>query len=120
MGTYYRQLSIEERCELARLHAAGHSYRQIAAALDRAPSTIMREVKRNGSRTQGYRATYADEQAWARRWVGGKLERDAALRKTVLGYLRQCWSPEQVAGHMARDLGGPVISHETIYRFSEP
>ena len=63
------------------------------------------------------RATYADEQAWARRWVGGKLERDAALRKTVLGYLRQCWSPEQVAGHMARDAGGPVISHETIYRF---
>ena len=120
MGTYYRQLSIEERCEVARLHAAGQSYRQIAAALDRAPSTIMREVKRNGSRTQGYRATYADEQVWARRWVGGKLERDAALRKTVLGYLRQCWSPEQVAGHMAREARRPVISHETIYRFSEP
>ncbi len=109
MGTQYSQLSIEERCELARLHTAGHSYRQIAAALDRAPSTIMREVKRNGSRKRGYEPVYADEQAWARRWVGGKLERDAALRKTVLGYLRQCWSPEQVAGHMARDAGGPVI-----------
>ena len=117
MGTQYSQLSIEERCELARLHTAGHSYRQIAAALDRAPSTIMREVKRNGSRTQGYQAGYADEQAWARRWVGGKLERDAALRKTVLEYLQCGWSPEQVAGHMARDAGGPVISHETIYRF---
>ena len=77
MGTQYSQLTIEERCELARLHTAGHSYRQIAAALDRAPSTIMREVKRNGSRTQGYQAGYADEQAWARRWVGGKLERDS-------------------------------------------
>ena len=117
MGTQYSQLSIEERCELARLHTAGHSYRQIAAALDRAPSTIMREVKRNGSRTQGYQAGYADEQAWARRWVGGKLERDAALRKTVLEYLQCGWSPEQVAGHMARDAGGPAISHETIYRF---
>ena len=85
---------------------------KIAAALDRAPSTIMREVKRNGSRKRGYEPVYADEQAWARRWVGGKLERDAALRKTVLGYLRQCWSPEQVAGHMAREVGGPVISHE--------
>ena len=120
MGTYYRQLSIEERCEVARLHTAGHSYRQIAAALDRAPSTIMREMKRNGSRTQGYRATYAAEQAWARRWVGGKLERDAALRKTVLEYLQCGWSPEQVAGHMAQKAGAPVISHETIYRFSEP
>ena len=117
MGTHYRQLSIEERCELARLHTAGHSYRQIAAALDRAPSTIMREVKRNGSRKRGYEPVYADEQAWARRWVGGKLERDAALRKTVLEYLQCGWSPEQVAGHMARDAGGPVISHETIYRF---
>ena len=117
MGTHYRQLSIEERCELARLHTAGHSYRKIAAALDRAPSTITREVKRNGTQSDGYQAGYAAEQAWARRWVGGKLERDAALRKTVLGYLRQCWSPEQVAGHMAREVGGPVISHETIYRF---
>jgi len=117
MGTQYSQLTIEERCEVARLHAAGHSYRQIAAALDRAPSTISREVKRNGTQSDGYQAGYAAEQAWARRWGGGKLERDDVLREKVLGYLRQCWSPEQVAGHMAREAGGPVISHETIYRF---
>ena len=69
---------------------------------------------------QHFAKVYADEQAWARRWVGGKLERDAALRKTVLGYLQCGWSPEQVAGHMAREAGGAVISYETIYRFSEP
>ena len=49
MGDCYRQLTFEERSELARLQAEGRSFRQIAAALDRAPSTIAREVKRNGS-----------------------------------------------------------------------
>ena len=117
MGTNYTHFTIEERCEVARLHAAGHSSRQIAAALDRAPSTIMREVKRNGSRKRGYERVYADEQAQARRWGGGKLERDDVLREKVLGYLQWGWSPEQVVGHMAREAGGPVISHETIYRF---
>ena len=117
MGTQYSQLTIEERCEVARLHAAGQSYRQIAAALDRAPSTIMREVKRNGTQSGEYQAGYADEQAWARRWGGGKLERDDALREKVLEYLWRGWSPEQVSGRLAREKGAPVISHESIYRF---
>ena len=117
MGKQYTHFTIEERCELARLHTAGHSHREIAAALDRAPSTIAREVKRNGTQRDGYQARYAQEQALARRWGGGKLERDAALRKTVLEYLQYGWSPEQVAGYLARDAGAPVISHETIYRF---
>ena len=47
MGCQYEQLSLEDRCEIARLQAEGRSIRQIAAALDRAPSTISREVKRN-------------------------------------------------------------------------
>ena len=46
MGNRYSQISIEERCEVARLQAAGTSIRQIAASLDRAPSTIARELKR--------------------------------------------------------------------------
>ena len=117
MGKYYSQLSIEERWEVARLLAAGTSKRQIATALGRATSTITREVERNGSRTRGYEPKVADDKAWARRWRGSKLERDDALRDVVLGYLRQDWSPEQVSGHLAREAGAPVISHETIYRF---
>ena len=66
MGRHYTQLSIEDRCELARLHAQGASLRQIATALDRAPSTIARELKRNTSRQQGYQPRYAQEQARAR------------------------------------------------------
>ena len=117
MGRGYAQLSLEDRCEISQLQAAGRSIRQIAAALDRSPSTIARELKRNRGRQVGYKPGYADEQARARRWSGSRLEREADLRNTVLDRLKCGWSPEQVAGRMARDTGRPVISHETIYRF---
>ena len=117
MGAKYRHLSIEERCEVARLRTAGYSVRQIAASLDRSPSTISRELKRNGSRTQGYQPGYADQQAHARRWRGSKLERNDSLGEQVLARLRQNWSPEQVAGRLAPEAGRTVVSHETIYRF---
>ncbi len=54
MGNAYTQVSMEERCEIARLRAQGASVRQIAAGVDRPPSTVARELKRNGSRTLGY------------------------------------------------------------------
>ncbi|MGA0602090.1 helix-turn-helix domain-containing protein, partial [Caulobacter sp. KR2-114] len=47
MGRSYTQLDLEERCAIARLHEGGQSIRQIAAALDRSPSSISRELKRN-------------------------------------------------------------------------
>ena len=117
MGQRYNQISIEERCEIARLRTAGRSIRQIAAALDRSPSTVAREMKRNGSQNSQYRPGYADQQSRARRWTGSKLERNSSLRQKVLSGLARGWSPEQVAGRLARDNGKPVISHETIYRF---
>ena len=117
MGTQYSQITIEERCEMARLRTAGHSIRQVAASLDRSPSTVSRELKRNGSRTRGYLPAYADQQAPARRRQGSRLERDAVLRDRVLSRLQQGWSPEQVVGRLALESGKKVISHETIYRF---
>ena len=110
-------ITLEDRCEMARLHTTGHSIRQIAATLDRAPSTVARELNRNGSTTQGYQPGYADQQARARRWQGSKLDRDSTLRATVLAQLQHGWSPQQVAGRLAREQHRPVISHETIYRF---
>ena len=117
MGKSYGHVTIEERCEIARLQASGYSVSQIAASLDRSPSTVARELKRNGSRTQGYQPRYANQQAHARRWRGSRLERDEALRDKVLSGLKQGWSPEQVAGRMAMESGSTVISHESIYRF---
>ena len=117
MGQKYSQITIEERCEISRLHSLGQTLRQIAASLDRAPSTIIRELKRNGSRTAGYQPSYAHQQARARRWAGSRLDRDSHLRAQVLSCLQQGWSPQQVSGRLAWETGRPVISHESIYRF---
>jgi IS30 family transposase len=117
MGKRYKQIGIEERCEIARLQADGRSIRQIASALDRSPSTIARELRRNGSSQGYYKPAYADQQSRARRWTGSKLDRDKALREVVLSRLAGGWSPEQVVGRLAMENGKKVISHETIYRF---
>ena len=117
MGRRYRQLSLEERCEIARLQAEGRSIRQIAADLDRPASTISRELKRNAGADVGYKPSYAQEQAKARRWVGSRLERDPTLRRAVLKGLAAGWSPEQVAGRLKRKVSRQVISYESIYRF---
>ena len=112
MGHRYRQFSVEERCEIARLSAQGRSIRAIAAGLDRAPSSVARELKRNSGAQIGYKPAYAQQQARARRWSGSRLDRDATLRDQVLGQLRAGWSPEQIAGR-----SGQSIGTETIYRF---
>jgi IS30 family transposase len=120
MGRVYEQLSLEERCEIARLRSAGTSIRQIAAALGRQPSSISRELKRNvgqGPRAGPYAPVYAQAQTSARRWSGVKLERDEALRNQVLEALAAGLSPEQVAGRLSLEQGRPVIGCETIYRF---
>jgi IS30 family transposase len=118
MGSSYEQLTFDERCEIAELRRAGRSRRQIAAALDRSPSTIGRELKRNaGSQTADYRPAYAQEQTAARRWSGSRLDRNAALRERVLGDLAQGCSPAQVVGRLKREEGRTVIGCETIYRF---
>jgi len=117
MGEQYGQLGLEERCRIAELHQAGHSVRQIAAALDRSPSSISRELKRNRGKQVGYKPTYAQEQAAARRWKGSRLERNAELRTFVLDRLKLGWSPEQIAGALRRQKAATTISHESIYRF---
>src|SRR5574341_827341 len=112
----YRHFSIEERCEIARRCQAGESVRQIAAALDRSPSSIARELERN-SGSLGYKPSYASEQAHARRWRGSRLLRQPALQELVLKLLKRGLSPEAVAGRLALEKGKQVISHESIYRF---
>jgi IS30 family transposase len=117
MGRSYGQLSLEDRCTIAQLQKAGQSIRQIAAAMDRAPSTIARELKRNHGNSVGYKPAYAQQRTRERRWVGSRLKREPTLRRVVLDALERGWSPEQVAGRLAKDHGRKVISYESIYRF---
>lgn len=115
-----RVLSIYEREEISRGIAAGGSLRLIAAKLHRAPSTISRELRRNGGLVR-YRAAAADSQAWHRalRPKPCKLARHDQLRQLVAARLAENWSPEQIAGwlkHTYPDAEAYQVSHETIYR----
>ena len=113
----YRQLSPEERYMLAALRRQGLNNSQIARTLGRHRCTIGRELRRNSTRADGrYRASTAQERTNGRRSRSRRNRRLTAEDFALIdGLLCQQWSPEQVAGHLART-GRLLISHETIYR----
>lgn len=94
--------------------------RSMADRLDRAPSTISREIARNGG-CRRYRAARADQRAWdrARRPKPCKLALDRRLARKVAAWLKMNWSPEQIAGWLKTEHPGDEryhVSHETIYQ----
>src|SRR6202142_4492166 len=113
-------LTLAEREEISRGIAAYRSPRSMARLLGHSPSTVSREISRNGGHDR-YRAALADEKAWvrARRPKRCKLAINPWLRQAVASKLRLNWAPEQVAGWLKRahpDGGFYRVSHETIYR----
>ena len=113
-------LRFEEREEISRGIAVGRSLRQIARSLGRAPSTMSREVRRNGG-SQAYRANRADKGAWERalRPKLCRLALNRELRWRVAQKLVLQWSPEQISGWLKREFSTDQdmqISHEAIYR----
>jgi len=115
-----RHLSLSEREEISRGICQGLSIRNIAKQLDRSPSTISREIKRNGG-IEKYRATHADDIAYvkAKRPKICKLKKNEELCSLVAQKLKIDWSPEQISGWLKNNFAGidtMQISHETIYR----
>ena len=115
-----RALTLSEREEISRGVFAGQSLRSIAATLGRAPSTVSREINRNGGRRR-YRASKADQCAWdrAHRPKTCKLMENRTLASIVAKKLRERWSPEQIAGWLKYaypDDENCQVSHETIYK----
>jgi IS30 family transposase len=115
-----RALSLSEREEISRGIAEGQSIRRIASSIQRAASTVSREVRRHRGRER-YRAAEADRRAWdrARRPKPCRLATHRRLQKIVARKLRLDWSPEQISGWLrGRYPGNPAmqISHETLYR----
>jgi IS30 family transposase len=115
-----RVLSLEEREEISRGLCAGRSATHIAARLGHSPSTVCREIARNGGR-EHYRATTADGRAWkqAERPKPCKLKTERRLRAIVAEKLLLDWSPEQISGWLRRSFPqdpSMQVSHETIYR----
>jgi IS30 family transposase len=115
-----RVLTLAEREEISRGLMAGQSIRAVAMRLSRAPSTISREVQRNGGK-DSYRTGLADQRAWdcAQRPKVSKLIRHRVLARLVAAKLQQQWAPEQIAGWLKRTYPGNEafqVPHETIYR----
>jgi IS30 family transposase len=113
-------LTLSEREEISRGIVGGLSLRAIAGQLDRAPSTISREINRNGGLNR-YRANHADKATWdrAHRPKPCKLASNLQLRRIIAGKLKCHWSPEQIAGWLKKAHAGNEklqVSHETIYR----
>ncbi len=113
-------LTLAEREEISRGVFAGQSLRSIAASLGRAPSTVSREVRRNGGRRR-YRASKAEQAAWHRghRAKTCKLVQNRALARIVAEKLQLQWAPRQIAGwlkRMYRNDESYQVSHETIYK----
>lgn len=113
-------LTLAEREEISRHVVAGKSIRSIASHLGRAPSTISREINRNGGQEK-YRANIADQYAWdrARRPKPCKLTENRILANMVANKLQRQWSPEQISGWLKQLFTGHQeyrVSHETIYR----
>jgi IS30 family transposase len=115
-----RSLTLAEREDISRGIASGLSIREIARGLQRAASTVSREVARHGGRP-AYRASEADHQTWkaALRPKACLLARHRKLRLIVASKLILDWSPEQISGWLKRRYPSNEtmrVSHETIYR----
>jgi IS30 family transposase len=113
-------LTLAEREEISLGLAVGDSIRSIATQLGRAPSTISREINRNGG-PDWYRASWADQAAWdrAHRPKTCRLSANRTLARVVADKLQLQWSPEQIAGWLKRTYPADEnnqVSHETIYR----
>jgi transposase, IS30 family len=115
-----RTLTLAERENISRGIASGLSLREIAKSLQRAISTVSREVARHGGRPQ-YRATDADQKAWesALRPKRCRLAHHVKLQEIVADKLILDWSPEQISGWLKTEYPDDEsmrVSHETIYR----
>ncbi len=120
-----RYLSLDERLRIADLHLAGDGVRAIATAVGRSPSTVSRELRRNGPKPGARTVTqYAPYAAQKRAELRGRRPKVSKFEDPVLASLVQeklCvkWSPEQVSNHLRAafpDQQEMQVSPETIYQ----
>jgi IS30 family transposase len=121
MPKTYKHLDIEERDIIAVLRGQGHSLRAIARFLDRSPSTIVRELKRNAApvHTGYYLSHRAQQRADARKLESHRRQRlkNDRIRHYVEKHIRLGWSPELISGRLNIEHPELSISHEAIYQW---
>lgn len=117
---HYQQLDYEERQTIAISLEQGLSLRAIGRVLSLSAATISREIARNGGGL-GYSCRYAEQRRIRKRRharPAPKMVAGNALFDAVVELLRQRWSPQQIAAHLAKlhpGDGTQRASHETIY-----
>jgi transposase, IS30 family len=120
MEKRYQQLQPEERLTIASMHQQGSSMRAMARILGRSPSTVSRELARNGG-SGSYACLPAQALSVARRIAGrpaARLDPQGVTWRIVLTLLDWKWSPQQISGTLRRMQPNEFIqpvSHETIY-----
>ena len=116
----YLHFSIEERESLQYMWWDRKSIRSIAKALNRSPSSVSRELKRNFPDCRNtYTPRVAQDKALTKRKSRGRTDRlkDETTRAYVVEHLKKGWSPEQIAGRLPKIHPSHSISHEAIYQY---
>jgi IS30 family transposase len=120
MGKHYRQITMDEREVIAKLHHEGRKPSEIARVLDRDKSTIIRELGRNSSSEYTcYTPCRAHVRADVRRRKASRRPRlkNEVIRTFVHTKLALGWSPELIAGRLSLEYPGQTISYEAIYQY---
>lgn len=115
----FNHFSIEEREKIQELLWQKASIRVIAGAINRSPSSVSREIKRNIPLQRRYTPRLANERAVTKRSSRGRKLRlkNNLVRRYVVTKLKAGWSPEQIAGRLKIDQPRESISHEAIYQY---
>ena len=120
-GKVYKHLNSDERDEIAVMQAQGYTQAGIARCLNRHPSTISREIRRNGSpmRATRYRSNRAQQRADGRKQLSHVKVRlkNEIIQDYVIYHIKQSMTPEQIAGRIGIDLAGYSTNYESIYLF---
>ena len=125
----YRHISEEERERIAMGLSAGRGVGDIAESLGRSTSSVLREIRRNGSvdswGQKGYWVCQAHRRAQVRARVPRRrprLVRGSELWQAVVVKLKRGWSPQQIAHRFKMDYPSEPerwVSHQTIYHALE-
>lgn len=117
---HYKHLTIQERETIQLMLWEKKSIRDIARAINRPPSTVSREIKKNMDSIGRcrYNPRGAHERALGKRKSRGRKSRlkNERVRNYVITHLKKKWSPEQIAGRIQSDIN-EKISHEAVYQY---
>lgn len=115
----HKKITSRERDKIAQWVSQKVGVREIARRLQRSPSSVSEELKRNGHKKAGYVAIHAQQLTDARKVKARKRHplKNAQIFSYVHEKLRRGWSPEMIAGRLEKKAGQRIISHEAIYQY---